>query len=56
MTSWSKKQFKGKPRIKLRVPPVIKQEELKKAEEQEFKQEVEELDVDTHRSSEAKLD
>ncbi len=50
MTSWSKKQYsKVKPRIKLRVPSVVKQEELKKAEEHEFKQEVEELDVDNTR-------
>jgi hypothetical protein len=43
MTAWSKKQFdKVKPRIKLRAVPLIKIEELKKAEEQEFKQEVEE--------------
>jgi hypothetical protein len=43
MTAWSKKQFdKVKPRIKLRAVPLVKIEELKKAEEQEFKQEVKE--------------
>lgn len=49
MTAWSKKQFaKVKPRIKLKVRevPLEKLEELKKAEEYEFKQEVEELHVD----------
>lgn len=43
MTGWAKKQFdRVKPRIKLRAVPLVKIEELKKAEEQEFKQEVEE--------------
>jgi hypothetical protein len=52
MTAWSKKQFdKVKPRIKLRAVPLVKIEELKKAEEQEFKQEVKEtLNDYTHRT------
>lgn len=53
MTSWSKKQFaKAKPRIRLKVRevPVEKIEKIKKVVDQEFKQEVEELDVDTHRT------
>lgn len=52
MTAWSKKQFdKVKPRIKLRAVPLVKIEELKKAEEQEFKQEVKETFKDyAHRT------
>ena len=53
MTSWSKKQYRKeeRARVKTRVPPVFRNEEIRKAEEKEFQLEVKEIDdVDIRRT------